>query len=65
MAMYNNERPHWALGGKTPTEVLAAYSLNWPCHNCWPDTWNGQRLRWTVGLRRSGLSNQPGLPAPI
>jgi len=28
MAMYNNERPHWALGGKTPTEVLAAYSLN-------------------------------------
>lgn len=28
IAMYNNERPHWALGGKTPTEALAAYSPN-------------------------------------
>jgi transposase InsO family protein len=28
LAMYNNERPHWALGGRTPMEALAAYSLN-------------------------------------
>jgi transposase InsO family protein len=28
MAMYNSERPHWALGGKTPMEALATYSPN-------------------------------------
>jgi transposase InsO family protein len=27
LAMYNTERPHWGLGGKTPAEALAAYSL--------------------------------------
>lgn len=24
--MYNTERPHWGLGGRTPAEVLASYS---------------------------------------
>lgn len=28
IAMYNAERPHWALGGRTPMEALAAYSLD-------------------------------------
>lgn len=28
MTMYNSERPHWALGGRTPMEALAAYSSN-------------------------------------
>lgn len=28
IAMYNNERPHWALKGLTPMEALAAYSTN-------------------------------------
>ncbi len=27
MVMYNNERPHWGLGGKTPMEALASYSF--------------------------------------
>lgn len=26
MTMYNNERPHWALGGRTPMQALADYS---------------------------------------
>lgn len=26
--MYNTERPHWGLKGKTPVEALASYSLN-------------------------------------
>lgn len=30
--MYNTERPHWGLGGKTPAEVLASYSLPKVCH---------------------------------
>lgn len=32
LEMYNSKRPHWGLGGKTPTEVLASYSINEPCH---------------------------------
>lgn len=28
IAMYNNERPHWALKGLTPMEALTAYSTN-------------------------------------
>lgn len=28
MAIYNTERPHWALGGRTPMQALADYSLN-------------------------------------
>lgn len=27
LKMYNEERPHWALGGKTPLEALQSYSL--------------------------------------
>ncbi len=30
--MYNSQRPHWGLGGKTPEEALASYSLSKPCH---------------------------------
>lgn len=32
MAMYNTLRPHWGLGGKTPVQALADYSLTAPCH---------------------------------
>lgn len=32
MDMYNTKRPHWGLGGKTPAEALASYSLSEPCH---------------------------------
>ncbi|MBI2811667.1 MAG: transposase [Candidatus Melainabacteria bacterium] len=36
LTMYNTERPHWSLGGKTPAEVLASYSSSnpssKPCH---------------------------------
>lgn len=28
MAMYNTERPHWALGGKTPVQALAAFTVH-------------------------------------
>lgn len=31
LKMYNYERPHWGLGGKTPVEALATYSLKKPC----------------------------------
>ncbi len=27
MAIYNTERPHWALGGRTPLQAIADYSL--------------------------------------
>lgn len=30
--MYNRERPHWGLEGKTPLEALHYYSLKEPCH---------------------------------
>lgn len=32
LLMTNIERPHWGLGGKTPQEALATYSLKEPCH---------------------------------
>lgn len=31
VAMYNTERPHWGLNGKTPIQALASYSLSEPC----------------------------------
>lgn len=31
LTLYNEQRPHWALGGKTPNEALQSYSLK-PCH---------------------------------
>lgn len=31
LRMYNEERPHWGLQGKTPMEALASYSLPEPC----------------------------------
>lgn len=31
LRMYNEERPHWGLQGKTPAEALASYSLPEPC----------------------------------
>jgi transposase InsO family protein len=31
LTLYNERRPHWALGGKTPLETLEAYSRK-PCH---------------------------------
>jgi putative transposase len=31
LTIYNERRPHWALGGKTPREALESYSLK-PCH---------------------------------
>lgn len=32
LQMYNTQRPHWGLDGKTPMEVLHSYSLIKPCH---------------------------------
>jgi transposase InsO family protein len=32
LAMYNAERPHWALGGKTPNEALNEFGLTNVCH---------------------------------
>lgn len=32
LKMYNEERPHWGLEGKTPMQILANYSLRKPCH---------------------------------
>lgn len=32
LKMYNEERPHWGLNGKTPMEFLTTYLLKEPCH---------------------------------
>lgn len=31
LIMYNTERPHWGLDGKTPAQAVADYSLTKPC----------------------------------